>query len=230
MKAIANILAILAIVTAVHAAEPDESWEIHGNVVDQQGNPVENFVAATYWSANGKQWDDDGKIMKFDEAELGEFWKEEGVLEAFPPHLAMRMGAGQFTVKVDKLPRVSIFVTDSIQQCGACVSVEKSAGDRAVTVTLVPLVRVTGKVYCSEAKKAPGWTMAIIHPPGDMGNFLQFIRCGSINARFSLLLPPGKFDLDVYSERPDAHMPKPIQRKKRDAPADMPNYVVVHVL
>ncbi len=225
MKAIANLLAILALVTAVYAAETNESWEIHGKVVDEQGKPVENFVAATFWSANGKQWDDAGKFIKVDQANLGKYWKDEGVLEPYPHRLASPMGAGQFKVMVEKRPRVSIFVTDSTQQYGAIVAVEKRAADKPVTVNLLPLVRVTGNVYCSDAKKTPGWTMVVIHPPGDMENHLQFIHCGSLQGRFSFLLPPGKFDLDVYSELPDAHMPKPIQRKNRDAPVDMPKYL-----
>jgi hypothetical protein len=37
MKSITRLLAILALVTAVHAADTNESWEIHGQVVDEQG-------------------------------------------------------------------------------------------------------------------------------------------------------------------------------------------------
>ena len=41
-----------------------ESWEIHGQVVDEQGTPVEDFDAAKFWSSNGKQWDEAGEWIK----------------------------------------------------------------------------------------------------------------------------------------------------------------------
>ncbi len=226
MKAIANPLAILALATAVYAAETNESWEIHGQVVDEQGKPVEDFVAATFWSANGKQWDDAGKYINADQANLGKYWKEEGTLAPYPPGLATRTGAGKFKVTVEKRARVSIFITDITRQHGGYLVVERREADKPVTFTLLPLVRVTGNIYCSEAKKTPGWTMAVVHPPGDMEGSLQFIHCGSVQGRFSFLLPPGKFDLDVYSELPDAHMPKPDERKTSDAPVDMPKYLM----
>jgi thiol-disulfide isomerase/thioredoxin len=225
MKAITNLLTIMTLVTVVHAARGDESWEIRGKVVDEQGELIDDFVAAIYWSANGKLWDDSGNPIKFNQTNLGEYWNDEGVLEPFPDRLATGMGAGQFKVTVEKRPRVAIFVTDSMRRNGGYVAVEKNTADKPVTVTLRPLVRVTGSIYCSEANRTPGWTLAVVRMPGDMENYLQFIRCGSIKGQFSFLLPPGKFDLEVHSEFPDAHMPKPIERKNRDAPRDMPKYL-----
>ena len=73
----------------LHGDEPqkpdDGSWQIHGRVVDEQGQPVKDFVAATYWSANGKQWDEHGERIKLHGlTDLDKIWKEEGVLEPFP--------------------------------------------------------------------------------------------------------------------------------------------------
>ena len=31
------------------ADDADEPWEINGQVVDEQGKPVEDFEAATFW-------------------------------------------------------------------------------------------------------------------------------------------------------------------------------------
>lgn len=46
----ASVLAILCLLAPIARADAaDESWEIHGQVVDEQGKPVEDFEAATFW-------------------------------------------------------------------------------------------------------------------------------------------------------------------------------------
>jgi thiol-disulfide isomerase/thioredoxin len=67
--------------------------------------------------------------------------------------------------------------------------------------------------------------MATVHPLGDKENYLHFTQCGSVRGRFSFLLPPGKYDLAAYSDSPSARMPKPHERKTKDALADMPPYL-----
>ena len=224
MCKLASVLAIAMIAGVAGADDSDAPWEIHGQVVDEYGKPVEEFEAATFWSSNGKQWDDAGEFFKGDRAGF-KIWKEEGVLAAFPKKIAKHLPDGTFSVAVDDRPRVSVFVTDKAQARGGFVSVDKEAADDAVTITLATLVRVHGKVFCLEADRTPDWTMAVVHPVGDQQNYLHFTQCGSFKGEFSFLLPPGKYDLDVYSSSPDAHMPKPGQRKLKDAPADMPPYL-----
>jgi len=102
------------------------------------------------------------------------------------------------------------------------VSVQKIAADKPVTIVLHPLTRVTGKVFCPEANRTPGETMAVVHPPRDIKGSLQFTQCGSLKGEFSSLLPPGYYDLDISSSKPNARMPKPRERQARDAPDDMP--------
>jgi thiol-disulfide isomerase/thioredoxin len=86
-------------------------------------------------------------------------------------------------------------------------------------------VHVHGKIYCPESQRTPDWTAAIIHPTGDFGNYLHFVHCGSLKGEFSFLLPPGQYDFAVHSESPDARMPKPFERAKKDAPPDMPAWL-----
>jgi thiol-disulfide isomerase/thioredoxin len=206
--------------------DPVETWQIHGQVVDEQGAPVEDFEAATFWSSNGKQWDENGEWIKNTGADdVGKFWKEEGVLAAFPKTLAKRLADGKFTLTVGERPRVSVFAVDRNRTRGGFVTVERQASPDPVTIKLVPLVRVHGKIYCPDVGYTPDWTMAVVHPPGDRENYLHFTHCGSMRGEFSFLLPPGKYDLAVYSSSPDAHMPKPHERKAKDAPADMPAYL-----
>jgi len=223
-----GLLSFAALLFAQHLRgdepqKPDDgSWQIHGRVVDEQGKPVDDFVAATYWSANGKQWDEHGERIKLHGlTDLDKIWKDEGVLEPFPTSKVKELDAGKFLATIEDRPRVSIFVTDAEQKRGGFVSVEKTDGDKPVTITLLPLVRVTGKIYCPQADRIPDWTMAMVHPPADKENYLHFEQCGSLKGAFSLLLPPGSYDLAVYSESPDASMPRPAH----DAPADMPSYI-----
>ena len=218
-----SVLAILILVGAARAEDPDTPWEIHGQVVDEQGAPVEDFEAASYWSSNGNWWDEAGELLK--EAAAGKLWKDEGVLAPMPKRMAKRLPDGKFSLRVDDWPRVSVFAIDKRQSRGGFVSVDREASADSITITLAPLVRVHGSIYCPEADRTPDWTMAVVHPTGDQHNFLHFTGCGSLKGEFSFLLPPGKYDFDIYSSSPDAHMPKPSERKNNDAPSDMPPYL-----
>ncbi len=224
------LLAIVAVAGCGKATTPKGSWEIQGQVVDEQGNPVADFVAATLWSCNGPTWyhdgfwrNDHGKITKASsQAESLSFWIDEGVLEAYPTCLARHSSGNKFALTMEDRTRGVVFVVDREQRRGGCARLEYDARLAPVTVTLMPLVRVTGKIYCPQAQRTPDWSMAIVHLPADDENYLQVARCGSLKGEFSFLLPPGKYDLQVYSQSPDADMPKPAERKLQDAPEDMP--------
>ncbi len=199
------------------------TWEIRGRVVDEQGNPVEEFVAATFWSSNGNLWDENGdSIQTGGDGERKTWWEEEGAIVPCPRYLATRLAGGAFTVKIEENSQASVFATDATRRRGGLVSVQKIAADKPVTIALHPLTRVTGKVFCPEANRTPGETMAVVHPPRDVKGSLQFTQCGSLKGEFSFLLPPGCYDLDISSSKPNARMPKPRERQTIDAPVDMP--------
>jgi thiol-disulfide isomerase/thioredoxin len=218
----AIVLSILILAAVAQADNPDQ-WEIRGQVVDENGTPVENFEAASFWSSNGKLWDEAGKRIKNTGlVDAGKVWKEEGVLAANPALLATRLAEGRFRLAVSERPRVSVFAIDKSRKRGGFVSVEQSAADTPVTITLRPLVRVHGTIDCPEAGRVPDWTMAVVHPPDDSTNYLHFTQCGSIQGKFSFLLPPGKYDLDVTSSSPSARLVRPREQEDRDAPAKVP--------
>ena len=60
-----SVMAILILVGAAQADDSGKSWQIQGQVVDEQGMPIDDFDAATFWSSNGKQWDEAGKQLPF---------------------------------------------------------------------------------------------------------------------------------------------------------------------
>ena len=81
-----------------------DSWQIHGRVVDANGKPVEDFIAATYWSSNGKQWNEHGDPIKLNgQKDLDTLWKEEGVLEAFPWSKPRQL-AGPIQIEIERAP------------------------------------------------------------------------------------------------------------------------------
>src|SRR5476649_2311242 len=99
-----SVLAILILVGVARADDSDKSWQIHGQVVDEQGMPIEDFEAATYWSSNGNWWDEEGELLN--EAAAGKLWKDEGVLVADPRVVAKRLPEGRFSLTINDRTRV----------------------------------------------------------------------------------------------------------------------------
>jgi thiol-disulfide isomerase/thioredoxin len=197
-----SVLPILIVVGFARADDSDQSWQIYGQVVDEQGTPVEDFEAGTFWLSNGNWWDKAGELLK--EATEGKLWKNEGMLAPSPHGIAKRLPEGRFSLTIDDRPRVPVFAVDKRHERGGIVLVEQSAADKPVTITMAPLVRVTAKVYCSEAGRTPDWSNAVVYVPDDKGNHSKLTLCGSFRGQISFLLPPGKYDLDVYSTSPNA--------------------------
>ena len=102
-----SVLATLILVGVARADDSDQPWQIHGQVVDEQGKPVEDFEAATFWLSNGNWWDERGELLK--EAAAGKLWTNEGVLAASPKQRAKRLPEGKFSLTVDGFPRITLF-------------------------------------------------------------------------------------------------------------------------
>ena len=220
MHYLASFLAILILVGAVRADDSDQSWQIHGQVVDEQGAPVEDYDAATWWLSNGNWWDESGELLK--EAAAGKLWTNEGVLATHPRNMVNRLLEGRFNFTVDGGPREAVFAVDKRHERGGIVLVEQSEADKPVTITMAPLVRVTGEVYCSEAGKTPEWTSAQVYIPDGKGNHTKLMICGSFRGKFSFLLPPGNYDLDVQSSSPNARIRTPKQHTDKNTATDLP--------
>jgi thiol-disulfide isomerase/thioredoxin len=215
-----SVLAILIIVGLARADDSDKPWQIHGQVVDERGAPVEDFEAATFWLSNGNWWGETGELLK--EAASGKLWTNEGVLAASPKTIAKRLREGRFSLTVEGLPRVTVFAVDKRHERGGIVLVEQSMADKPITITMAPLVRVTAKVYCSEAGRTPNWSNATVYVPDDKGNQTKLMICGSFRGQISFLLPPGKYDFNVYSQSPSASIRTPKGQTGKDAAAAAP--------
>jgi hypothetical protein len=204
-------LAFLILVGTVRAGEVIKSWEIQGQVVDEHGKPVEDFEAATFWLANGNWWDERGELLK--EAAAGKLWTNEGVLVPSSHNRVTRLPEGKFSLAIDGHPRITLLALDKRHEHGGMVSVDQSAADKPVTIKIVPLTRVTAKVYSAEAGKTPEQTNALIWVPGDKGKYWKLMLCGSFRGQISLLLPPGSYELDVASTSPNAELAVPKVQK-----------------
>lgn len=208
---------MFAIVGLVRADDSEQSWQVVGQVVDEQGAAVEDFEAATWWLSNGNWWDDAGDLLK--EAKEGKLWTNEGVLAPSPKRIATRLPDERFSITIDGGPRTPIFAIDKRHERGGIILVEQIAAKKPVTITLLPLVRVTARVHCSEAGRTPDWSNARIFVLDDKGNRSQLMICGSFRGQVSFLLPPGTYDLDAYSNSPNARL-RITAQAKNDAPAD----------
>lgn len=217
MRSPITVLAILAIVGLARADDSEQSWQIHGQVVDEQGAAVEDFEAATFWLSNGNWWDDAGELLK--EAKEGKLWINEGVLAPSPDYIAKRLPEGRFSITIDGNPRTPIFATDKRHERGGIIMVERSASEKPVIITILPLVRVTAKIHCSEAGRTPDWSNAHIFVLDDKGNRSKLALCGSYRGQVSFLLPPGTYDLNAYSNSPYATLRMPAQEAS-DSPAN----------
>src|SRR3954469_5213872 len=107
MRITLSVLATLILVGAARAEDSDQPWQIHGQVVDEQGKPVDDFEAATFWLSNGNWWDERGELLE--DAKAGKLWTNEGVLVASPKQRAMRLSEGRFSLTVDGYPRITLF-------------------------------------------------------------------------------------------------------------------------
>ncbi len=188
-----------------------QSWTVHGEVVDADGNAIENFEAATIWSSNGVYWNESDEIPEDERANI---WHSEGELAARPRYRAKRTSNGKFTLTIVDRPRAPVFAVDSDHRSGGIVMVERIAASQAVRIELKPLARVTAEILCPETGRAPDWTKAEIYVADGDNIFLT--QCGTYQGKVSFLLPPGNYEINANSESPVARMRHP----KR--PSDIP--------
>ena len=121
---------------------------------------------------------------------------------ALKPTEHMRTGPdGTFRIKSD-WRRHQVLALNADQTLGGIGVVPSGAKGQPITVTLAPLVRVIGQIRGPESDRKPAWTHVyveheILDRPTDT---FRLISCGSFDARFSMLLPPGRYQLFAYEE------------------------------
>lgn len=177
------------------SSDADAPWTINGVVVDEKGELVDEFEAATEWSSNGTYWNEAG-IVSPNSAE--HVWQREGVLASRPAVQAQKTGKGTFSVTVKDRPRVPVFVVNKDRTQGGLTLVERGQSNQTTRIQLGPLVRVTAEIYCPETGKSPAWSIAEVYMLG--GDRIPLTKCGTFKGKVSFLLPPGEYAVTASSD------------------------------
>ena len=142
-----------------------ETWSGSGQVVYPDGQSATAVDVATYWSSNGKLWDDDGNVSQnLTEEALKEFWINEGTMEAYPQH-RIELRAGTFLVETPSKHSCIVLALNADRTLGG-IGIATSETIDPIKIVMKPLVRVFGKIRC--AGEVPEWTNVYVHYPHDL--------------------------------------------------------------
>jgi thiol-disulfide isomerase/thioredoxin len=170
------VLTWILFLTRVTAAQGG-SVTIKGCVLDRVGKAVAGAEVATMWSA-------------------GEGVKDRSKRGQAGFHTVKSDGEGRFTLNVEIGDRdVPLMAIDADRTSGGTAVVPAADAGREIEIRLAPLVRVHGKIGSNELGKSPPWTNVYIDVLPGKGRILQ---CPSDTAEFSMLLPPGDYELYAY--------------------------------
>jgi len=202
----AFVLGLLVLMGQGSFADDKPPEWIEGKVVDPNGQPVANVDVGTFWSANGIKGLEDNKPVNLENSEkLAKFWGNVGQMEFFPwtAKEQMRTGPdGSFRVE-SNWRRHQVLALSADRSLGGLGIVPKGEEGKPITITLGPLVRVTGKIRGPEMGRKPKWTHVYgmrreaVDRPTDT---FRLVSCGSFEADFSMLLPSGQYQLRAYDE------------------------------
>lgn len=197
------MLLLLFAASVAHSADR----EVHGRVVDETGKPVTGADVGYWWNANGPipLTDKDGKPYDEETVE-GQRAISAQLGNMFPrgAKTARTDSEGRFEVGVPELFH-HVMVMDTPRRRGALAILPNGAGPIDIEIRLGPLVRVKGTFEGPEAGERPkGWAMVNATLPDDPMRPLDSTRLalsGSVNARFEMLLPAGKYVLEAHTSR-----------------------------
>ena len=205
----ALLLVGVILVGTVRAEDPQPAV-IVGRVVDEHDQPVADINLASFWSANGERLDADGKVLgslKTDE-DVARFWSNVGRMA--PWSQRTRSDAdGTFRVPMKGKRDHHLLAIDAAQLRGGLGILRAGQEEQPITIKLEPLVRVHGLIRGPATGFKPGWTHVYteraIEPERPIDSY-RVLSCGSFNADFSMLLPPGHYTLHAYNEALDAEV------------------------
>ena len=169
---------LLLMLVATMATAQDSAVKVKGRVVDATGKPVAGAEVASFWSAGEE---DVQKGAKRNQAPFGG---------------AKTDGDGRFNVKVNFYGRDSaLLAMDADRAVGGLAVVPVAATGREVEIRVAPLVRVHGKLASKDLGAPVPWTNVYINVvPGK----IRLLQDSSRKAEFSMLLPPGEYDMNAY--------------------------------
>jgi len=102
---------------------------------------------------------------------------------------------GKFTLSYQNYGQAqALLALDKDRKTGGLVVLEPKSAPKEVEIKVGPLVKVHGDFFCKELNKKPTWTNVYLM----VGPNARIAQCGSKDAVFSFLLPPGKYKFWGY--------------------------------
>jgi thiol-disulfide isomerase/thioredoxin len=162
--------------------------QIIGRVVDNVGTPISGAVVASEWRI------------------------EQSTLTS--PRAATTDADGRFSINREEandhttLPiLIGLFAVDREQMRGGSVVVNSAALDHPIDIVTMPLVRVRGQVTTAP-HPLPQRTMTLIEPVRGVeqqptGWVPWHLSCGSQTGSFTVLVPPGSYQIRSYGIEDD---------------------------
>ena len=187
-----------------------EIRSIHGRVIDQDGMPIAGADVGFYWWANGPFNDSDGKRYDFDTVE-GRKIRVANLGKMFPlgdvDRPTKTRPDGRFSISVPD-DRHHLLAMDHPRRRGGLAMLPRGKGTADVEIRLGPLVRVRGSIEGPGAGERPTWANVLTKLPDDPTRPLDITTlalCESINGRFEMSLPPGRYVLTTYTMKDDGN-------------------------
>lgn len=197
--------AILIVVTGIGNA--NDLREVRGRVLDEDGKPVSGAHVSSWWRANGSPSLNDANGKPYDlSTPRGQrmFWGNLGKME--PWHEPATTDAnGRFSF-ADSPSVHHLMAMNASRTRGGLVILPSGADTSRIEIRLAPLVHVKGSLEGPAFGEHPGWTHVYTLVPEDPARPLDTTRlasCGSVEARFEMALPPGRYFLNAYTYRGD---------------------------
>jgi peroxiredoxin len=189
-----------AILFAVVSAD---DWQLRGRVVDEAGQPVPGATVGYFWSGNGNWMRKDGTLLDVSKPdELRETWSHVGEMSPVGKLGTKTTADGVFALT---LPRRyhTVMAMDRERRRAGILRIAKGQEELPAEVKLLPAVRLRGKFETAGGGNPPAWTYTLASLPDEATrptDTFKLAFCGSWDARFELLLPPGKYTLHAYGE------------------------------
>ena len=149
-----------------------ETYEVLFQVVDENGEPVEQAELSTRWIHNGE------------------------ALKAVFESKAITDAEGKATIELEDYGSEQVVLGFSDDKSlGGYVVVERQDEGKVKKIKFQKTMEVSGSFTCSETDSVPGWMNMIVSIEGVRGYFFE--RRTS-DGEFRFQLPPGKFNLMMY--------------------------------